>query len=173
MTDTASWALAARIATHVEKLKRQPKETLMEPMLNQDADKHGCTSNRQRVAGDEVSACLHAPCKRANSRPVTVAVRRRRLGVSVAAMFLLTLPACGVYQPPPPRGQHFDKPGFYFVAKMEEHQYVWTEVGDVHADQESAEAEMETWLRAQEATVVFASVYPWNPLLQESRPAAR
>lgn len=129
----------------------------MKPMQDQDADRRGRTGNHQCAAGDEVAACLHAPGARSNSRPVTVAVRRRRLGVGVAAMFLLTLPACGVYQPPPPRGQHFDKPGFYFVAKMEEHQYVWTEVGDVHPDQESAAAEMEKWLRSPEATVVFAS----------------
>lgn len=173
MTDAARWALAALNATHVQKPTRQPKEMLMKPMQDLDADKRGRTSNRQGVAGDEVSSFPHAPCDRSNARPVTVVVRRRRLSVSVAAMLLLALPTCGVYQPPRPRGIHLNKAGFYFVARMEEHQYVWTEVGDVHEDRESAESEMKTWLRTQEATALFACVYPWNPVPPVGRQAAR
>lgn len=92
----------------------------------------------------------------------------RRLPLGGALVLLLLAAACSMYRPPPPRGPQVDKDGYYFVAKMEEDQYVWTHVGDLHPDRDAAEAEMRAWLRSQGATVKFARVYEWRALERRS-----
>lgn len=89
-------------------------------------------------------------------------VSARRLPLGGALLVLLLAAACGVYRPPPPRGPQIDRDGFYFVARMNDHHYVWTQVGELHPDRDAAAAAMRAWLRKQEAVVEFAEVYEWR-----------